>query len=449
MNNPSPWWYWLAWVAGGLLVLLGLWLLCRSLVADRARGRKRCPGCWYDMAGAPTLTCPECGRVARSDGQLLRTRRRHGRAVAALVIVFVGYCILRTPALLKGQWTGLIPTTALAFIAPAEVPPGMGLPRLTGIPIPNGYFAQSPSRSPTTLSEFKERILADLHSAMWERAQSGRSWRWQTSLYVNRLLAAHHIDVAECIELPGRWPVNESVPYLLRTPPALSGMLFGVRTPGGTWQWNNVRQGEPLSTPSPGTDQLEVEIGIGVGTRRLTVLWTRSVSLPLVVGGDAAHFLTPVSSPELDATVRSALDPRLALDDRGQLSLIVNDRDDGPLWTHIDFSIGVRLELSVDRVTLARTQSICSWTRPVWKDWEDWQIEWTPTVDALFTTDAAGRKVLAPEALARATISVTADPLMAARPYLEWPFDKPSTRYWGGAFEVPARFAEHPGNARR
>jgi hypothetical protein len=42
---------WLFWGLGGALALAGLWLQYWSLFADRARGRRRCPKCWYDMSG--------------------------------------------------------------------------------------------------------------------------------------------------------------------------------------------------------------------------------------------------------------------------------------------------------------------------------------------------------------------------------------------------------------
>lgn len=445
MNIASPWWLWLAWAAGGILSLVGLWLLYRSLLADRSRGRKRCPACWYDMTGTPTLTCPECGRTARSDRHLLRTRRRSARALAALLITFVGYCTLRTPALLAGRWTGLIPTSVLVLIAPADSPPPTAIPTLQGIPIVNGFFTQRPPKSPATLSEFRDRILTDLHAAVWERAQSGRAWRWQTSLYITRFLDSHGVDIATGAKIPTRWPAREPVPYLLRPPASLTGMLFGVRTPGGAWHWNTARQGEPFAPPAAGSAGLDVEFGIGVNTTPIILLWTRSVTLPITLGGDAAGFLTPVTSPEIDALVRRAIDPRLALDADGQISLIANDRGGGAPWTSINFSIGVHLELMADGLTLARTTSICSWARPVWKDWEDWRIEWSPTIDHLFTTDARGRKSLRPEVLAGATIRVRGDPVLAAKPYLEWPFDKPTTEFWAGSFEAPARFDEHPG----
>src|SRR5688572_28644873 len=53
-------------------VTLSLW----ALLWDRARGRRRCPSCWHDLAGVPGLRCPECGKEARSERRLFRTRRR-------------------------------------------------------------------------------------------------------------------------------------------------------------------------------------------------------------------------------------------------------------------------------------------------------------------------------------------------------------------------------------
>ena len=39
------------------LIALGALLILRALFADRSRGRRRCPRCWYSMDGAPSLPC--------------------------------------------------------------------------------------------------------------------------------------------------------------------------------------------------------------------------------------------------------------------------------------------------------------------------------------------------------------------------------------------------------
>jgi len=67
--------------AGWALAAIALVLFSWAIFWDRARGRRRCPRCWYDMAAAVERTgedggfiCPECGRrVARVRG-LMSTR---------------------------------------------------------------------------------------------------------------------------------------------------------------------------------------------------------------------------------------------------------------------------------------------------------------------------------------------------------------------------------------
>jgi hypothetical protein len=54
------------WTAFGLAAGLALLLLYLGLLHDRSRGRPRWPNCRYNMAGAPSLVCPECGHNARS-----------------------------------------------------------------------------------------------------------------------------------------------------------------------------------------------------------------------------------------------------------------------------------------------------------------------------------------------------------------------------------------------
>ncbi len=71
----------LFWLMGAVVACGGLVLTGWALFWDRARGRRRCPKCWYDLAATPAgaagTTCPECGRTARSERELARTRRRN------------------------------------------------------------------------------------------------------------------------------------------------------------------------------------------------------------------------------------------------------------------------------------------------------------------------------------------------------------------------------------
>jgi HEAT repeat protein len=104
------------WFAGWLLLLLGAVLTLRALFGDLARGRKRCPKCWYDMSGAPGLQCPECGRKAKSPRALFRTRRKPFQAVAGMAVVFLALVAWRVPLAISKGWWAAVPTPALVVL---------------------------------------------------------------------------------------------------------------------------------------------------------------------------------------------------------------------------------------------------------------------------------------------------------------------------------------------
>jgi hypothetical protein len=98
-------------VAGGLLLLVGL-------RGDPSRGRRRCPRCWYSLEGILGLTCPECGHVARSEGALLRRRRRCAVIAGALAVALLGYETTRIPTIRTDGWAAAFPGAVLRRIAP-------------------------------------------------------------------------------------------------------------------------------------------------------------------------------------------------------------------------------------------------------------------------------------------------------------------------------------------
>lgn len=79
-------WSWAAIVLVWTLAAFGLASAVWALFADRSRGRRRCAKCWYDMGGVPGLVCPECGKVAKTEKGLHRTKRRYGLALLALIV---------------------------------------------------------------------------------------------------------------------------------------------------------------------------------------------------------------------------------------------------------------------------------------------------------------------------------------------------------------------------
>jgi hypothetical protein len=97
----------------GALWLSGLFLVM-WFVGDRSYGRTRCPRCWYDMSARASLTCPECGREARRESHLRRTRRRRLTLAAAICLALPSMYLLRqSEPVARHGWSELIPHRAL------------------------------------------------------------------------------------------------------------------------------------------------------------------------------------------------------------------------------------------------------------------------------------------------------------------------------------------------
>lgn len=80
---------------------------------DPARGRARCPKCWYSMQGFEDKTCPECGRPPGAPTQLLRTRRSPPVIVCGVLLLVVSIGLSRLSAVRAMGWKGVFPTTVL------------------------------------------------------------------------------------------------------------------------------------------------------------------------------------------------------------------------------------------------------------------------------------------------------------------------------------------------
>jgi hypothetical protein len=106
-----------AWTLGILGVLLLVW----ALFWDRSRGRKRCPRCWYDMSGAggsTALKCPECGKDARRERRLLRTRRHWRWALLGALLLLAAYPVYHVPIVRRAGWWAAAPTWVLILKVP-------------------------------------------------------------------------------------------------------------------------------------------------------------------------------------------------------------------------------------------------------------------------------------------------------------------------------------------
>jgi hypothetical protein len=88
MGQPHLFSAWMYYPAA-VLAALGLILFYFALFHNRAKGRPRCPKCWYDMTGNTALParCPECGHLTQAPTGLLKTRRRWRWAPLALLLI--------------------------------------------------------------------------------------------------------------------------------------------------------------------------------------------------------------------------------------------------------------------------------------------------------------------------------------------------------------------------
>lgn len=80
---------WIAWILAGVLAFAWLAVAVHATFADRSRGRRRCPGCFYDFADADHPACPECGRGITPTSKLHKTRRHWGRVVLASLFLLL------------------------------------------------------------------------------------------------------------------------------------------------------------------------------------------------------------------------------------------------------------------------------------------------------------------------------------------------------------------------
>src|SRR5687767_14253572 len=117
MSTFGAWLPWLAIVGvlalGAALVYAAWW----ALFSDRARGRRRCPRCWYDLAYSPGMTCAECGYTPLSESQLHFTRRRYGVAVLA-ILAAVGLALLVNDRVDQRGFASMLPTQVLLWSLP-------------------------------------------------------------------------------------------------------------------------------------------------------------------------------------------------------------------------------------------------------------------------------------------------------------------------------------------
>lgn len=395
---PGPDWLYL--LTAGLLALAGAPLLYWSLFHDRPRGKRRCPRCWYDMAGVPGLTCPECGRMVRSEGKLIKTRRRWGRAVlGAILVANAAITSLVPQARREGTWS-VVPTT---FV--------LGLEWLTNDRIPG-------------LVETRERRFAASFDSLWDwqrrellrrslRRYVPRSWPEGWPLRAAFASAELPIDDPQRqffvqVQRPADWSDRERR-FGVYDPDTAHAHLISYELPwwDGTWAFRGTQQDRDLP--------LLVTI-----FHRGTPEWTTTLRFPVDRTQHLDQIITPIRDPALDRAVRDGLAPRfIILRTSGQRCMVLTRVSD-PVCNGITLGINVEVRSHDQVVATAR-----AWMK-------GGQGHPDGPLDPIVLD--GGAALVLPENLDDPawTIRIRGDGEMALR-------DFTATKYWAGEFTLPLK----------
>jgi hypothetical protein len=163
---PVDWNVPIIWTVFSLFAVAAAMLLYLGFFQDRSRGRPRCPRCWYNMTGAPSFVCPECGHDARSPKRLYRTRRRRWAILLSFVAVACCYY----------SWLVRVRVVELKEPAPVAMRPTTWLlARLHTIPSQQRYVVQArverfglwPWEERLLLPIFDDGLVAD-NGSRWQ-----------------------------------------------------------------------------------------------------------------------------------------------------------------------------------------------------------------------------------------------------------------------------------------
>lgn len=441
--SSLPWWH-IASIIGGYLllaiaVLLGAW----ALFADRSRGRRRCPKCWYDMRSAADdrLICPECGHDAQRMRRLHKTRRRWRWAVVAALLLLGSHFVLLIPDFRTRGWPALVPTTVLVCVAPATTAETSPLTwERKGVHAQRGFILITPQMVGPTVTLAPLRTPkprgwgTDLSDELWYRLWKPRSWEWQRRWFLRRVLAANNITNAPDAIVPQRWIKGRPIPFDVKWPDldALQPFYLGLTIAPNPRLVADLHQALP-AVHSAGVRQVSTPYTIRFAERSI-ISGEVSASIE-IIDTDREPLLERLSTPEHSSLVREAMSPRLYRDKRGVWRLQAFDQCVPFDYGDEPFGVTAGVEILDGEVVIGRT----SWT-PYWRSTRrlsasDHRIAWRN-----------GYPQKLDSATPSLTIRVTAEPDLAELSYqtASW---RERAACWGGSFEVPlliVRLSETP-----
>lgn len=347
-------WLWL--IGAGVLAAGGSALAVWALFADRSRGRKRCAKCWYDMSATAGLKCPECGREARGERGLLRTRRRWWWAVVGVGLVVGAWPVFKAPEMQRDGWMAVIPTDVLVRIVPVGA---------------DAWIPGAPNPWMKSLSQKyagpKHPLLVHLLSRC-TRAYAMKPRHWRALL--DRYFDANPDDFFALVQTRSSWARGGPV-YARRAwdhplvnigfPPGDDVLRIRARIPGSDHEWKRLSRGlNPGNivavAPSEGdTFRLEVEIA-----RNGTVVW-QGLSPQIKLVDSAEEAIAGYDRPGLAKQVEQYMRPQLLL--RSEENNLVlgawrfcchfDESPDSPDW-----ALGFRAEVYCDGALVAHTSAL-------------------------------------------------------------------------------------------
>lgn len=418
-----PLWIWqvLGWVllpSAAVVVLL-------AFLRDRSRGRQRCPKCWYDMKGLATAdgscVCPECGKTTTRQADLHRTRRHWTLAIAGAVLALLGFTSMSVPGWDRG-WVGIVPSTALVFLAPPQAPSpgafGAGM-SLTAVNTAGGIVIR-PSITIGAGLAASEKMTDEV----WRRLDKDM-WGWQKRIFARRMLAASKLRLEDLVQLPDRWVRGEMMPVRIE-PRAIRGLDVQASD-----QWGSIYTSSNQRLPTTGGTSATIELTISLTSSSGTTILSSHRNVPVGLADSWDTLLQPVSDAASNLAAQTALSPRIILVD-DKPTVLVRDRGNNPEWNAVGFAMEYSIQVQIGEEVIGRGNSRSEWGKTVWKDWDELDITWSPGAQERLRTQVASIKV---------TGTGVSDPM----DYIRNPFNKKAA-YWMGEFTMPLKVGPHPGH---
>ncbi len=463
-----------------IAAILGAAFLIRGLWGDRARGVRRCPRCWHDLSGTPSMVCGECGFTASSEPQLHRARRRWSLAGAGLLLMLVGVAGIESSTGQRDLWR-LVPDRVLVALLPWDG--GTGGPNsLAGelrLRLGRGELGDG------SLEALVERIVG----GDAETLPPSAAWEAKYASFMNNGFLAAVANRPELQrrlrELPPRIEVSIASPWPSDLPlygtldldhwwaepiqlratidcpeqPELGAVSVGFDTRGASWRrgWSRFPL-EFSTTPSDG-GAMELRLRLerrepiesdGESEASAPTRWgpwiedpdlERRLAIDLELTEPVSDRLEPIDSPEIRAAIAEAFAPGLVVREEGPRPWAM--RFD-PAQTFVEELVDTALgfEVEVREGDEVRRRTWIWWAAGPRGGPAEWRLSWE---------DAEGLAAAEPHEPeeGRWTLRIRGDRTLAQRAIeaVRAAGGQPEafTRFWSGEFDVPLRIRRVPG----